>query len=217
MNNRPRIFCIGCSFTAGVPLTNYATWTKYLATLVPEYKVYNLGIPGASAGLQAFIIKQISALPGDIIIHQITTQGRYSSYEKFDAIKESVKDENIMSLSVETKEKIKSINYATSFDWTGEHRNFAKTFYKFTSNYTILNDFENALFAIKNIPHYSFFHLESPYGTDNNKMKYDSFLDHIGKDTFEQYVGDEFMHLGEKGSEVLANWVYTNMKSRGIL
>ena len=214
---RPRIFCVGCSFTSGVPDTNFASWTSSFANLLPEYEVYNLGIPGTSINFHSWLIKSIPRLPGDIIIHQVTTQGRLTSWEKFDVIERSIISNNIKKLSDAVIDKIKTITYATPFEKTSADTKLASLYFNYLSDTAILTQFENDLKSTEGIADYTYYHLNPIPGTDNKIIEYDSFLKTLGNDNFKELEGDNYKHLNKKGCDRLAEWVYTNMKSKGIL
>lgn len=212
---QPRIFCIGCSFTAGVPDTNFASWTYPFSKLVPEYEVYNLAVSGSSTAFHSWLARSIPKMPGDIVINQITNQGRITFWNEFNVMDSCVQKNGVNILKQDILDSIKVVNAATPYDQFNIMQKFSKQYFKHITDIGMITEFENNVSAITNYTDYNFFFLDKQWKSDNTQWEYDSFIESTAPE--DDWFGDEFYHLSEKGCDKLAKWVYNNIKSRGII
>lgn len=203
---KPRIYIFGCSFSQGVPESDWISWASEFSKLVPNYDVYNFAVAGTSELFHIHILKQVCKIkkPNDIIIFQLTSMRRltwWNNFNAFDYIQHH--EDNLYKLNNSVRENFDRINSGVA-----NSTKFARLWYKTMTEEYFQEQFSiNADYAVRNSD-YTFFH--DAWG---NKYKIDSFYeDH--KEKFNDYVIDNGSHFGKEGSTVEANWVFQKIKDK---
>ena len=77
-----KILCVGCSITFGVGLPEDEIWPTHIQSSFSKYKVYNLGVAGASPDTVARILtNSCLALTPDIVLILWPSKSRYETYQ----------------------------------------------------------------------------------------------------------------------------------------
>lgn len=82
---KPIIYTVGCSFTAGVGnVENYLSWPAVLANMFPNYTIKNFSQGGSSIHYSILILKKLfkEKRPEDLIIFQGTCINRLTFFSK---------------------------------------------------------------------------------------------------------------------------------------
>ena len=218
-----KIWCIGCSFTAGITKNEYTGWTDALAELLPKFDIYNIAVSGSSIQFHSHMLHKVLAVKSenDIIISQQTTKGRITSYTDFDLYDRIYqnKDNHYEFNPYYSEEHIKKIttgNLSKNIVGLEKERKLAHEYYSFFKDDTAFNwDFHMHYSYLKKYSDFLFFH-RKPFREDYNNTEA-SFFGEIGDKQAKRLSCDNGGHLTINGCHVQGKWVLSHLIKQGII